>query len=81
MSVEADLLSFIETELAPSEPLDRDTDLLLTGLVDSLGVMRIVEWIERSQGIEVHPADVILENFRTVGAMADYVGRRRVSSG
>ncbi len=80
MSVEADLLSFIETELAPSEPLDRDTDLLLTGLVDSLGVMRIVEWIERSQGIEVHPADVVLENFRTVSAMVAYVDGRTSGS-
>lgn len=43
-------------------------------------MMRIVEWIERSQGIEVHPADVVLENFRTVSAMVAYVDGRTSGS-
>jgi acyl carrier protein len=66
-----------EISLDPDEPVDATTDLLLTGLVDSLGVVRIVQWIEEELGLTVEPTDVVLENFQTVGAMVAYVERRR----
>jgi acyl carrier protein len=65
-----------EVSLDPSEEVVADTDLLLTGLVDSLGVVQIVSWLEDRLGIEIDPSDVVLENFQTVDAMARYVERR-----
>ncbi len=77
MSTDTTILTYITTEIATGdEPVDRETDLLLTGLVDSIGVMRIVEWLETTHEIEIHPADVILENFQTVAAMAAFVEQR-----
>ncbi len=73
----ADLVELIETEIAAiDEPIAPETDLLLTGAVDSLGVIRIVDWIEERLGIEIDPADVILEHFISVEAMVAYLGRR-----
>ncbi|MEO1064381.1 MAG: acyl carrier protein [Actinomycetota bacterium] len=73
----ADLVTLIETEIAAiDEPITPETDLLLTGAVDSLGVIRIVDWIEERMGIEIDPADVILEHFISVEAMVAYLGRR-----
>lgn len=57
-------------------PIEPDTNLLLTGLVDSLGVMLIIDWIEDDLGIAIHPGDVVLENFLTVQAMVDFVRTR-----
>lgn len=76
--VETSLLRFIADEVA-AIPLDlaSDTDLLLSGAVDSLGVIRITQWIEDNLGVLVDPADVTLENFQTVRCMADYVASRR----
>ena len=62
--------------LATVGPVEPETDLLLTGLVDSIGVVRIVTWLEDHLEIEIDPVDVVLENFQTVALMVDYVQRR-----
>ena len=69
-----ELAGYIEREVAlEPEPVAADTDLLLTGLVDSLGVLRIVDWLEDRLGVDIDPADVVLEHFRTVGDMVEYL--------
>lgn len=76
------LLAFIAEEINPAAgaQLTADADLLLTGLVDSLGVVRIVNWIEDELDVEVDPIDVTLENFQTVAAMVSYVRGREETS-
>ena len=71
------LLAFVAGEVSViPDPIEPETDLLLTGAVDSLGVMRITQWIEDDLGIEVDPTDVTLENFQTVSRMLAYLGGR-----
>lgn len=74
-----ELLAMINAEVSfdPSEEITPDTDLLLTGLVDSLGVVQIVAWMEDRLGIEIEPVDVVLENFQTVDRMLAFVKRRQ----
>lgn len=74
-----ELLAMINAEVSfdPSEEITPDTDLLLTGLVDSLGVVQIVAWMEDRLGIEIEPVDVVLENFQTVERMVAFVMRSR----
>lgn len=66
-----DLLDLLNEELSldPSVIIDVDTDLLLTGLVDSLGIIQVVAWIEDELDVSVDPIDVTLENFQTAGRM------------
>ncbi|MDH3682240.1 MAG: acyl carrier protein [Acidimicrobiia bacterium] len=67
------LLKFVQEEVCIGDlELAGDTDLLLTGAVDSLGVIRITQWLQTTTGIEVDPADVTLENFQTVDRMVAY---------
>lgn len=76
------LIDFIESAIATADDdIDVDTDLLLTGLVDSLGVILIVDWLEEQLEIEIDPGDVTLENFRHVSDMLDYLARRDAISG
>lgn len=72
-----DLLTFINDEISldPTQEIGLDTDLLLTGLVDSLGVVEIVAWIEDATGGTVDPSDVVLEHFQTVQRMVDFTTR------
>jgi acyl carrier protein len=71
---QAALIEFIMSDVALDDgPIEGDTDLLLTGLVDSLGVVLIVEWIETELGRTIDPADVVLENFQTVDAMMEFL--------
>lgn len=68
-----DLTAFIQGEVVTEdEVVATDTDLLLTGLVDSLGVVMIVEWIENELGITIDPADVVLEHFQTIELMLEF---------
>ncbi len=76
------LCAFINdsVSLDPGIPVEPGTDLLLTGLVDSLGVVQIVSWMESELDIVVEPTDVVLEHFQTVDAMADFVARRQATT-
>lgn len=78
--IEQRLIDFVQDEIAlHGEPIAADTDLLLTGAVDSLGVIRITQWIEDEIGILVEPGDVTLENFQTIRNMTAYVHERRAA--
>lgn len=72
------LVAFINDEVSTAtDPVVADTDLLLTGAVDSLGVVRITQWLEDNYSIEVDPLEVTLENFQTVERMVAYVESKR----
>ncbi len=71
------LTAFIVDEVATADdPVESDTDLLLSGLVDSLGVVMVSDWIQEQLAIDVDPVDIVLENFQTVDAMVAYVESR-----
>lgn len=75
-SLRRDLLVMIggEVSLDPNATIAPDTDLLLSGLVDSLGVVQIVGWLEDRLGVQIDPVDIVLENFESVDAIAAFVG-------
>ena len=77
MTLQQDLLDFIndDVSLDPSVTIVADTDLLLTGLVDSLGVVEVVGWLQDRTGVTIDPMDVVLENFQTVDRMVALVER------
>lgn len=77
MTLQDDLLAMInrEVSLDPTVEVGADTDLLLTNLVDSLGVVEIVAWLEDRLGVQIDPVDVVLENFQTVEAMIAFAER------
>lgn len=75
------LRRFIADDLlmGQSLALNDDDDLLLSGLVDSLGVVRLVTFIETEFNSVVPPEDVVLENFQTLNAIAEYLHRRQTT--
>ena len=78
MDIKIELKDFILKELLDSSSLDElddDQDLLISGLVDSLGVVRMLNFIEQSMDIKVPPEDVTLENFQTVQNITSYLSQ------
>lgn len=69
---------FISSDLLLEEDLviDDDENLLVTGVLDSLALMRLVMHLEDTYDIEIPPSDITLENFASLTAMAGYLGNR-----
>lgn len=73
-----ELVRFIRDEVAADDDvqLDAHTDLVMSGIVDSLGVVMIVETLEQRLDIRIDPVDVVIENFASVASMLDYLDSR-----
>ena len=69
------LLKFIRSELVGKDASEiaADADLLGGGLIDSMGVMRLVTFLETEFAISVPPEDVTIDNFESPEAIARYV--------
>ena len=76
------LKDFIVSDLlngaASGTPAD-EQDLLLSGLVDSLGVVRMIAFIEQTMAVSVPIEDVTLENFQTIERIASYIQRQSLN--
>jgi acyl carrier protein len=57
-------------------PLGNTTSLLETGILDSLGLLRLVVFIQERFGIMVDDVDLVPENFDSVEAICDYLRSR-----
>ncbi len=53
--------------------LDDDVSFLEEGVVDSLGVMELVVFVEEQFGVQVADEEVTPEYFDSVNRLADYV--------
>lgn len=62
---------------AKKRDLRDDLALLESGIVDSLGVLDVVEFLEENFSIKVDDEDLIPENFGTVRAMVSFVEQKR----
>jgi acyl carrier protein len=61
----------------PAEELDDDFDLLTGGVVDSLGLLKVVAWLEDEFDIAVDDSELGPDSFRTVAAIKAYVDAQR----
>mgnify|MGYP003394117168 CR=1 FL=1 len=78
MDTRETLRHYISTELLLGDiPVQMDDNLLSNGMVNSLGMMRLVTFIEDTFNIQVAPEDFIIENFRTIDVVAEYINRHR----
>ena len=57
--------------------LEPDTPLVTSGIVDSAGVVEIVEFLERRFRVKFSDADISLQNCNTLRALSDLVASRQ----
>ena len=70
---------FIESELlgfSDNESLGEDEDILVSAKVDSMGIVRLIGYIEDEFGVKVPPEDMVIENFQSVEKIAEYLQGR-----
>jgi acyl carrier protein len=74
---------FIVEEFMPDVSvgeLDANFDLLTGGVVDSLGLLKIVAWLEEEFDIGVDESELGPESFRTVAAIAEFVEQEQAKA-
>jgi acyl carrier protein len=54
-----------------------DDEVVLDGTIDSLGVTRLIGYLEQEFQVRISPQDVTIENFRSATTMAALVESRR----
>jgi acyl carrier protein len=74
----AELIRYIETTmLRDSAKIDPDESLIDRGIIDSMGLMQIMNFVESNAGVRVPDHLVLLENFQSVAAIEQLVKRLR----
>jgi acyl carrier protein len=67
-----------EFSIKPSDRrFDRTVDLFEDGYVDSIGVIELIQFLERTFAIEIPEADLFSPEFSTIDGIAKIVVRNR----
>ena len=75
MKIESKIREFIIKNLyyAEDSPITDEASFLETGVVDSMGVMELVAYIQSEFGVEVAQQEIVVENFDSISKLADFV--------
>lgn len=76
--LEDSLVAFIRKEFLYDRPdarMDRDSSLIESGVVDSLGILSLIGFLEDEHRIVVPANEVVFENFESIAAIRRMVDR------
>ncbi len=74
------LIKYISEQLLNNEledELEAQDDLLGDGILDSLGMMKLILFLETEYNTKVPPQDMVIENFMTVQHISDYLAKQQ----
>ena len=77
--VGSEIKQFILTEIAADlniERLENNEPLIESGIIDSLGVLKIMAFLEESFGLDLSSDQVKLENFKDIDTIRNLVERQ-----
>lgn len=58
------------------QTLNDDDPLLKSGIIDSLGVLEVVDHLHKAFGIEIEEDDLMPENFESINAISNFVEKK-----
>ena len=79
MDVRQQVRQFIRNSFLVDDFADDDS-FLASGIVDSLGIMQLVTFIEREFAVHVQDADLVPDNFDSVAKVSGFIERRRAAA-
>jgi acyl carrier protein len=77
--IEQQIREFVATNLLYSDggfEYPDEASFLREGIIDSLGVMELVEFVQKFTGVKVDPQEVVPEHFDSVDKLAAFVRRK-----
>jgi len=82
-NLESEIRKFITENMlfsADGFSYDDNDSLLEAGIVDSIGVMELVTFVDQTYKIAVPPEDISPDNFDSISRLANYIRRRQRTS-
>jgi acyl carrier protein len=80
MSIASQVKQFIVTEFIPGgkmEDIADDMDLINTGIIDSLAVLKTVAFIENEFDVSLDPEEIDTDNLKTIAEIAQLIAKKR----
>jgi acyl carrier protein len=77
--VEQVVKDYITKQFMTSKPdtvLTNDMHLIEEGIVDSLGILLLVTFIQKEFAIKVQPEDIVFDHFKTIDAIKHFIVSR-----
>lgn len=73
------LMEYIKQNLLKGRAttLSKSDDLLDSGILNSLGILQVVAFIDERFGFQVPDEDVVYENFNSVEAISTYLAQHQ----
>jgi acyl carrier protein len=66
---------YFETDLLKRSKIDHigiNDNVIASGLVDSLGIIKIIAFLEETFSIKIDDSDLVFENFETIESIATF---------
>ncbi|RTR21143.1 acyl carrier protein [Azospirillum griseum] len=80
MAFRASIKQFLVEEFMPDVSMGQiedDFDLIANGVIDSLGLLKVIAWLESRHELSIDVMDMVPENFSSVGAINAYLNRAK----
>ncbi|MDX1364339.1 MAG: amino acid adenylation domain-containing protein [Arenibacter latericius] len=73
------IIEYIKTEIAmaPLDDLGPKENLLESGIIDSIGMAKLIEFLEAEFEIKVPAEDMNMENFMSIESIVQYISNKR----
>lgn len=75
---ETQIVAFLKEE-QPGQAIAADTELIETGMLDSIALIKLIQFLETTFGITVPDEDVDPEIFQSPATISAYVARRKAA--
>ena len=75
----ARIKEFIMTEVSPDLHLERiedDEPLIESGIIDSLGILKILSFLDETFGIDLSAEEIKPENFRNIRSICNLIDKQ-----
>ncbi len=78
MNQKNELEKYLLTEIIVDQGIDKeslapDEDLLSQGIIDSLGILKLTEFIEETFGIKLADEDMKPDNFKNLNCLKEFI--------
>ena len=78
------LMNYLISELANSkniEKLDPSDNLIENGIIDSLGIMKLLMFLENTYSLKISDDELTMENFQSHNAILSLINRKIAGNG